>query len=86
MLYQRAESTEQFYVRSARIGASWLEANRVASGFTSNYVFDYMRNKYDVMVNFGIAGPLDFSVRGSAQNSQCSVVHLRRFVHAPLGL
>ena len=68
MLYQRAESTEQFYVRSARIGASWLEANRVASGFTSNYVFDYMRNKYDVMVNFGVAGPLDFSVRGSAQN------------------
>ena len=68
MLYQRADAPEQLYLRSLRLGAAWLEANRVASGFTSNYVFDYMRNKYDLMVNFGTAGPLDFSVRGSAQN------------------
>jgi hypothetical protein len=68
MLYQRADAPKQLHLRSLRLGAAWLEANRVASGFTSNYVFDYMRNKYDLMVNFGTAGPLDFSVRGSAQN------------------
>ena len=27
-----------------------------------------MRTKYDLTLNFGTAGPLDFSVRGSAQN------------------
>jgi iron complex outermembrane receptor protein len=68
MLYQRADAPKQLHLRSLRLGAAWLEANRVASGFTSNYVFDYMRNKYDIVVNFGTAGPLDFSVRGSAQN------------------
>ncbi len=68
MLYQRADAPDQLYLRSARMGAAWLEANRVASGFTSNYVFDYMRSKYDLTMNFGTSGPVDFSVRGSAQN------------------
>ncbi len=82
LLYQSAEINGQWHVQSARIGASWLEANRIATGFTSNYVFDYMRNKYDVLVNFGAAGPLDLSVRSSAQTRNVkSVVSDALFTH-----
>ena len=68
VLYQNIVTEKDFQLRSARLGGAWLDANRVATGFTSNYVFDYMRTKYDLTLNFGTAGPLDFSVRGSAQN------------------
>lgn len=68
VLYHNAGTEEHLQLRSVRLGGTWLDANRVATGFTSNYVFDYMRTKYDLTLNFGTAGPLDFSVRGSAQN------------------
>ena len=72
--YSRPEVSSHFQLLNARISATWLDASRNAEGFTSSYVLDYMRAKYDAVLHFGHDGPLTAIIRGSMQNRNQTVV------------
>ncbi|MGB2385531.1 MAG: TonB-dependent receptor domain-containing protein, partial [Flavobacteriales bacterium] len=54
-------------ITMARVSATWMDANRASAGFTSNYVLDFVRTKYDAVVRLEGGSPLAFTVRGSMQ-------------------
>lgn len=63
----RQPATSGLHIPLARISATWMDANRTSSGFTSNYVLDFMRVKYDALVRVAGLGPVEWTVRGSLQ-------------------
>lgn len=58
---------ESLRVTMARASATWMDADRVSAGFTSNYVLDFVRVKYDAVLRIEGANPLAFTLRGSMQ-------------------
>ena len=44
-----------------------MDADRASAGFTSNYVLDFVRTKYDAVIRLEGGSPLAFTVRGSMQ-------------------
>lgn len=54
-------------ITMARLSATWMDADRASAGFTSNYVLDFVRTKYDAVVRLEGGSPLAFTVRGSIQ-------------------
>ena len=54
-------------VTMARVSATWMDADRASAGFTSNYVLDFVRTKYDAVVRLEGGSPLAFTIRGSMQ-------------------
>jgi len=58
---------EALHIPMARISATWMEANNTSTGFTSNYVLDFVRVKYDAVLRVAGAGPLAWTIRGSMQ-------------------
>ena len=58
---------ESLQVTMARLSATWMDANRASAGFTSNYVLDFVRTKYDAIVRIEGGSPLALTVRGSMQ-------------------
>lgn len=61
------KALESLRVSMARLSATWMDANRESAGFTSNYVLDFVRVKYDALVRIEGRSPLAFTVRGSMQ-------------------
>lgn len=72
--FSRTDASPKFQLLNARLSATWLDASRNAEGFTSSYVLDYMRAKYDAVLHFGQDGPLTAIIRGSMQNRNQTVV------------
>ena len=54
-------------ITMARVSATWMDADRVSAGFTSNYVLDFVRTKYDAVIRLEGGSPLALTVRGSMQ-------------------
>lgn len=61
------KSTESLRVSMARVSATWMDADRVSAGFTSNYVLDFVRTKYDALVRLEGRSPVALTLRGSMQ-------------------
>ena len=54
-------------ITMARVSATWMDADRTSAGFTSNYVLDFVRTKYDAVIRLEGGSPLAFTVRGSTR-------------------
>jgi iron complex outermembrane receptor protein len=61
------KATESLRVSMARLSATWMDADRTSAGFTSNYVLDFVRVKYDALVRIEGRSPLALTLRGSMQ-------------------
>ena len=62
-----AASSDAPRITMARVSATWMDADRASAGFTSNYVLDFVRTKYDAVIRLEGGSPLAFTVRGSMQ-------------------
>ena len=61
-------STDRIHIQHARVSSTWMDASRTSQGFTSNYVLDFVRLKYDALVRVAGKGPIAWTVRGSVQD------------------
>tara|TARA_B100000963_G_scaffold355289_1_gene373236 strand:- start:2902 stop:4905 length:2004 start_codon:yes stop_codon:yes gene_type:complete len=62
-----ATSSDAPRITMARLSATWMDADRASTGFTSNYVLDFVRTKYDAVCRIEGGSPLAFTLRGSMQ-------------------
>lgn len=61
------KAIESLRVSMARLSATWLDADRTSAGFTSNYVLDFVRVKYDALIRVEGRSPVALTLRGSMQ-------------------
>ncbi len=67
-------SFEGIHIQQARVSATWMDASRTSQGFTSNYVLDFVRVKYDALVRVAGIGPVVWTLRGSMQERNGSAM------------
>jgi iron complex outermembrane receptor protein len=61
------KAIESLRVSMARLSATWMDADRTSAGFTSNYVLDFVRVKYDALIRVEGRSPVALTLRGSMQ-------------------
>lgn len=54
-------------LRRARISYAWVEADRIAQGFTSNYVLDFLKTKLDLVTDWSLPLGVNAGIRYSMQ-------------------
>jgi len=64
----RQKKGAQPHIQQARVSSTWMDANRVSTGFTSNYVLDFVRVKYDALIHLAGLGPMEWILRSSIQD------------------
>jgi iron complex outermembrane receptor protein len=62
------KAIESLRVSMARLSATWMDADRTSAGFTSNYVLDFVRVKYDALIRVEGRSPVALTLRGSMQD------------------